>query len=267
MITAVDIGATKTLVAQFNETGQPVNHYRFETPSIAADWVRLFNQYMSTLKEVTALAIGLPGQVSEDGASVLYCGNMPWRNVPLKKMLSSTYSCPIFLENDAVMAGLSEMNALPKVPKTGFYLTLGTGIGGAIVINGRLIPGLNRCETGHMLLRQDNVWKEWEDVASGRAIVAKYGMLAQDLKTAEQWQWLAENVTQGLIPVITTILPQVVVVGGGVGHYFPLFQGYVAEKLHRRLPDFISVPKLLTAKRADEAVLYGCYHHATHQDF
>ncbi|HVI68858.1 MAG TPA: ROK family protein [Magnetospirillaceae bacterium] len=265
MITAVDVGATKTLIAQFNDAGEPVNHLRFETPSIAADWIRLFNQHMTNLKDVTSLAIGLPGQVSGDGSTVLYCGNLPWRDIPLKKMLSNTYTCPIYLENDAAMAGLSEINALPQLPRVGFYLTLGTGIGGAIIVDGKLISGLNRCEPGHMLLKHGATWKEWEDLASGKAIVAHYGKLAQDLHAAEEWQWLAENVAQGLMPVIATILPQTVVVGGGVGHYFGMFQGYLAEKLHRRLPDYLPVPTLLAAKRADEAVLYGCYHHATHQ--
>lgn len=265
MITAVDIGASKTLIAQFNEAGEPINHIRFETPSIAADWVRLFERNMEQLTDVSALAIGLPGQVSEGGGRLLYCGNLPWRNIPLKKMLNRTFTCPIYLENDAAMAGLSEMNSLREVPQVGFYLTLGTGIGGAIIVNGRIVPGFNRFEPGHMALKQGATWKEWEDIASGRAIVAHFGRLAQDLKTAEEWQWLAENVAQGLVPVITTILPQTVVIGGGVGHYFDMFKPYLTEKLHRRLPDFILAPKLLAAKRADDAVLYGCYYHATHQ--
>lgn len=265
MITAVDIGATKTLIAQFNESGEPINHIRFETPSIAADWVRLFNHNMEGLKDVTALAVGLPGQVSEGGGTVLYCGNLPWRNIPLKQMLNRTFTCPIYLENDAAMAGLSEMNSLRDIPQVGFYLTLGTGIGGAIIVNGKLVPGLNRFEPGHMTLKHGTTWKEWEDIASGKAIVAHFKKLAQDLKTAEEWQWLAENVAQGLVPIITTILPQAVVVGGGVGHYFDMFERYLAEKLHRRLPDFILPPKLYAAKRADDAVLYGCYYHATHQ--
>lgn len=264
MITAVDVGATKTLIAQFNVLGEPVNHRRFETPTLAADWVRQFNHQMEGLEDVTALAIGLPGQISADGSSVLYCGNLPWRNVPLKEILSKDFSCPIYLENDAAMAGLSEVNTLPQLPTVAFYATLGTGIGGAIIVKGKLVTGLNRCEAGHMLLKQGESWKEWEDLASGRAIVAQFGKLAQDLKH-DEWQWLAENFTQGLIPIIATVLPEVIVVGGGVGRYFDRFQGYVAEKLHRRLPNYLPIPKLQAAQRADEAVLYGCFQHATHQ--
>ena len=265
MITAVDIGGTKTLIAQFNEAGEPINHRRFETPTLAADWLKQFNRHMEELSDVTALSIGLPGQVSTDGSTILYLGNLPWREVPLKKILANNFTCPIYLQNDAAMAGLSEVSTLPQVPGVAFYLTLGTGIGGAIIVNGKVVNGLNRCEPGHMLLKHGTGWKEWEDLASGRAIVAQYGKLAQDLKTAEEWQWLAENVAQGLIPVIALILPEVIIVGGGVGHYFESFQGYLAEKLHRRLPDYLPVPKLLVAQRADEAVLYGCYQHATHQ--
>lgn len=265
MITAVDIGGTKTLIAQFNEAGEPVNHQRFETPTLAADWVRQFNRYMENINDVTVLSIGLPGQISTDGATVMYCGNLPWRNVPLKQNLANSFSCPIYLENDAAMAGLSEVAALPHTPNVVFYLTLGTGIGGSVIVKGKLVPGMNRCEPGHMLLKQNTGWKEWEDLASGRAITGHFGKLAQDLNKPEEWQWLAENVAQGLIPVLATILPDAVIVGGGVGHYFASFQDYLAEKLHRRLPDYLPVPKLLPAQRADEAVLYGCYQHALHQ--
>lgn len=265
MITAVDMGATKTLVAQFNDVGEPVNHIRFETPSIASDWIRSINRALASLNDVTTLSIGLPGQVSDDGETVLYCGNLPhWRNVPLKSMLFREYNCPITLENDAAMAALSEINALQPVPRLGYYLSLGTGVGGAIIVEGKLVPGLNRSEAGHMMLKTDTGWSEWEDIASGRAIVQKFHTLAKDLTRAEDWQWVAENIAQGLSPIIATLLPQVIVVGGGVGAHFEHFNGLLAEKLHRRLPPYIKVPQLRSAQRADDAVLYGCYYHAIH---
>jgi predicted NBD/HSP70 family sugar kinase len=263
MITAVDVGATKTLIAQFKDT-EPINHIRFETPPIAADFVRALNGHLQQLNDITALAIGLPGQISDDGGTVLYCGNLPWRNVPLKKMLAEAHNCPIYLENDAAMAGLSEINALSPLPRLGFYLTLGTGIGSAVIVRGRLIPGLNRSEAGHMMLKNGDTWQEWEDMASGRAVVAKYHKLAQDLTKPEEWAWLAENLAQGLGPIIATLLPTAIVFGGGAGHYFDSFHGLLAEKLRRRLPDYITLPSLTGAVRPDDAVLYGCYYHAIH---
>ena len=265
MITVVDVGGTKTLIAQFGDDMQPVNHIRFETPSIAADFVRTLNRQLATLTDITVLAIGLPGQISDDGETVVYCGNLPWRNVPLKKMLASVHPCPIYLENDAAMAGLGEMNALENVPPLGFYLTIGTGIGSATIVNGKLLPELHHSEAGHMMLKDGATWREWEDIASGRAIVAKFHKLAKDLDKPEEWQWLAENLAQGLSPIVATLLPKDIVIGGGVGHYFEMFHGLLAEKLHRRLPNYIATPALHAAKRADDAVLYGCYYHATHQ--
>jgi glucokinase len=265
MITAVDVGATKTLVAQFNDAGEPVNHIRFETPSIVSDWVHSLNRALAGLNDVSALSIGLPGQISDDGETVLYCGNLPqWQHAPLKQMLQREHNCPVTLENDAAMAALSEINSLQPVPRLGYYLSLGTGVGGAIIVHGKLIPGLNRSEAGHMMLKTDTGWVEWEDIASGRAIVHQFHTLAKDLDQPEQWQWIAENIAQGLSPIIATILPQVIVVGGGVGRYFEKFHGLLAEKLHRRLPPYIKVPQLRAAQRADDSVLYGCYYHAIH---
>jgi len=266
MITAVDVGATKTLIAQFKDGTVPINMIKFETPPIAADFVRLLNRHLETLPNITVLSIGLPGQLSDDGQTVLYCGNMPWRNVPLKKMLAEEHKCPIYLENDAAMGGLGEMNAISPIPRLGVYVSMGTGLGTSIIVHGQLLKGLNRSEAGHMALRTpDNEWQEWEDIASGRAIVAKFHKLAKDLDKPEQWQWLAENVVQGLDPIIATVLPDVIVFGGGVGQYFEMFHGLVAEKLHRRLPKFIVVPQLLSAKHGDQAVLFGCYHHAIYK--
>lgn len=265
MITAVDVGGTKTLIAQFGPDMRPINHIRFETPSIAADFVRTLNRHLSTLQGVTVLSIGLPGQISDDGSTVLYCGNLPWRNVPLRDMIAKEFSCPILLENDAAMAGLGEFNALPHIPRLGVYLTLGTGVGSAIIINGRLLPELHRSEAGHMMLRDGGTWREWEDMASGRAIVSQFHKLAKDLDQPEQWQWIAENVAQGLSPIIATLLPSDIVIGGGVGHYFEHFHGLLSEKLHRRLPAYIPVPALHPPSRAEDSVLYGCYYHATHR--
>lgn len=265
MITAIDIGGTKTLIAQFNKNMEQTTHIKFPTPPIPADFVRTLNEHLSTVHDITALAIGLPGQISDDDSTVLYCGNLPWRNVPLKSMLAETHKCPIYLENDAAMGGIGEMNSLTPVPRLGYYLSLGTGIGGATIVQGKLMPALNRSEPGHMMLKNGDTWTEWEDLASGKAIAAHFNKMAADLDQPEQWQWVAEGIAQGLSPIIATLLPDTIVMGGGIGRFFDAYQGFLAEKLRRRLPDYIPIPKLLGAQRADDAVIYGCYYHATHR--
>lgn len=262
MITAVDVGATKTLIAQFKDSTTPINRVRFETPQLAPHFIKILNYHLTKLDNITALSIGLAGQISNDGSTIAYCGNLPWRNVPLKKMLTEQYHCPVYLQNDAVMAGLGEINALPTVPNVGYYLSLGTGIGGAVIVDGQLIPALTHGEAGHMPLKTADGWKEWEDIASGSAIVKQFGKLAKDITSAQEWQWVAENLAHGLGPIITTLQPNVIVIGGGVGRYFDNFQGYLAKKLRRHLPEFIAIPHLVRAQHADDAVLYGCYYHA-----
>lgn len=266
MITAIDIGGTKTLIAQFNNKMEAQNHIKFPTPSVASDFITTLNQYLSQLVDISTITIGLPGQISDDGSTVMYCGNLPWRNVPLKKILAENHKCPIYLENDAAMGGLGEMNALPHIPKLGYYLSLGTGIGGSIIVNGRLLPELKRSEPGHMILNNGKIWSEWEDIASGHAITEKFDKMAYDLKTPEEWQWVAENIAQGLNSIIVTLLPDTIVIGGGIGRFFDQYGHFLNEKLRKRLPDYIKLPRILEAKRADDAVIYGCYYHATHQN-
>lgn len=265
MITAVDVGGTKTLIAQFHADGkQPINEVKFPTAPEPATFMRELLEHLDRLNDITAISIGVPGIASLDG-TVLRCGNLPWKNFPLQRLLHEQYTCPITVANDADLAGLSEINSLTPLPQFGLYMTVSTGIGVGMVIEGKLTPGLHRTEPGHMVVHFENKWQVWEDIASGSAVKEHFGKLARDLSTPEEWQWLAERMSIGLFTLIPSLQPDVIVFGGGVGHYFDQFSPYLMEKLHRHIPSYIEIPKLRSAQHPEEAVLYGCYHHAIHQ--
>lgn len=262
MIIAVDVGATKTLVAQFSKEGKLQKEVRFPTPEDPKLFVSELKRQLRSYSEISAISIGVPGRIRS--GSIARCLNLPlWKNVPLVEELKAIYkSIPILIENDARLAALAEVNALDQLPRLGMYLTVSTGIGGGLVSYGKLTH--EHQEWGHMVLSHEGKWLEWEDFASGKAIVEHFGEIAANLHVPEQWQWIAEQIAEGLCALIPVIEPEVIIFGGGVGNFFEKFEEPLAKILKKRLPAFTQLPRLSNAKHPDEAVLYGCYYYVTH---
>lgn len=266
MIIAVDIGGTKTLVASFHGERSVTNEERFPTPHEPGDFLRELLAVLERFKADTAQAIcvAAPGIISQDGV-VLRCSNLPWKNFELKKLLSQHYKCPVFINNDAKLAGLAETHSLPNIPPLCVYITVSTGIGTGIITHGRLDSALATSEGGHMVLRTSEGSREWEKFASGHAIRDHFGAMAADIHDPQQWQEIVERLTVGFEALIPLLQPQVIIVGGSVGTYFDRFGHLLAEVLRQRIPRYIDMPQIVQAQHPQEAVVYGCYYYATHQ--
>lgn len=101
------------------------------------------------------IGVGIAGGI-EDG--LVTCDNLPFKSFPLKKMLEEKLGLPVIVENDANCAGLAEINyGYGKTYKNMVIVTIGTGIGGCIVIDGKIYSG-NGCagEIGHMIVQSEN---------------------------------------------------------------------------------------------------------------
>jgi glucokinase len=267
MITVVDVGGTKTLVAQFDEAMHLINKTRFETPQNPEQFMKSLKDVLDGLSNITAISVGVPG-LANDGV-VTDCPHLPeWKNFALKQGLQDVYNCPVLVENDANLAGLAEINLLSPIPKTGLYLTLSTGIGSGLIINGELTPYLGKTELGHMVLFNDDKWQEWQEFASGSALTTHFGKMASELSQKDEWDWVAEKLATGLCVIIPALLPDVIVFGGGVGTHFDKFSVQLNKLLDERLASVIPHPhpKMVVAQHPEEAVLYGCYYYATHKN-
>jgi predicted NBD/HSP70 family sugar kinase len=263
MITAVDVGGTKTLVAQFNGDKKMINELRFPTPEDQHDFLNELMGHLRQLPDVTKIVVGVPGR-ARDGV-VTQCINLPlWKNVPLQKTLYDAFKCPVLIENDANLAGLAEVNAIAPLPRVGLYLTVSTGIGSGLVVNGRLAPALSEHSMGHMVFNHDGKWMDWERFASGKAIYRHFGKMAHELTTRQEWEWVAQQIAVGLCAIIHPLRPDVIIFGGGVGGYLKEFKKPLEAILDKRLPDASIRPPFRIAKHPFEAVLYGCYYYAAH---
>lgn len=272
MFGAVDIGGTKTLVAVFDDKRQIIEQVKFPTPQDYEEFVAELTKTVASLttKDFQRIVTAIPGRIDRKHGVALAFGNLPWTNLPIQADLEKICKAPVLLENDAKLAALAEAIALqPPVHKT-LYLTISTGIGAGLIIDGKIPPEFEDMEAGQMLLEYQGQLRDWEDFASGRAFQAKFGTRVSDTpdEKTEAWYWLARNIAVGLVTLIATLTPDVIIIGGGAGAHLEKYQARLEEELHIYENPMFSIPPIVRAQHPEEAVLYGCYelakqHHET----
>jgi predicted NBD/HSP70 family sugar kinase len=262
MIVAVDTGGTKTLVAVFDTEGRIVSEQKFPTPKDVTDYVSQLKDTIDRLTEnvdITCLSVALPGVI--EGGVMITAGNLDWHDTDIKTLLADHYDCPIIVENDANLAGLAEARALEATPPVCLYVTVSTGIGTGVILNGKIHPQLARTEGGHILLSHNGAPALWESFASGKALKEATGLLASEITDETMWQSISDNIAQGLLAICPFLRPDVIIIGGGVGTHFAKFSPYLLETMGANLENHYS-PTIVQAVHPEEAVVYGCYYHA-----
>lgn len=165
---SVDLGGINTPVSLINSNGNLVQTYRRHsaidtTPKktisgIINSCVKLIDYFNSNIKTGKIIGIGVssPGLVDSNKGIILSSPNMPhWMNIPIKDLLSSKLDLPVYIDNDANCTIYAEHNyGIAKGYKNIVMLTLGTGIGGSIIINGQIYRGSTQTggELGHITI-------------------------------------------------------------------------------------------------------------------
>jgi len=153
----IDIGGTKIAGALVNEAGQILRDLKVPTPAndpaaLQTAVVKMVEELRSG-EQVSAVGVAAAGFIDANQAVVYYAPNLSWRNEPLKEKLEAELGLPVVIENDANAAGWAEYRFGAGA---GYHhmmmLTIGTGVGGAIVANGELFRGGFGigAELGHM---------------------------------------------------------------------------------------------------------------------
>lgn len=267
MIVAVDTGGTKTLISSFTHDGKIGEQIKFETPKHTTDYVALLRETLVTNYahvKISAIVVALPGIV-KDGEAI-WCNNLGWKNFDLRTALRGVLNkAPIFVENDANLAGLAETRSLRTLPTSSLYVTISTGIGSGVITNGYIDPGLRYSEAGRALIEYDGKVREWESFASGKAIYNTYGKYARDITNKKIWYKIADRISRGFLAVIPILQPDIIIIGGSIGTYFDRFRDDLVGILKEHMPPHIPVPKIVQAAHPEQAVIYGCYYYALDQ--
>jgi predicted NBD/HSP70 family sugar kinase len=262
MYLGIDIGGTKTLVASLDDQGKLTEKVKFPTDQDYAKFLEDLKQSIEGLsaKDFQYCAVGIPATVIDraTGTGVSF-GNLPWKDAPLRDDAARLAGCPAVIENDAKLAGLSETALLNGAYRTVLYVTVSTGIGFALMVDNKIDTSFGDAGGRALLLEHEGKMISWEDFASGRAIVERYGKQAGDITDQDTWRQISHDLAQGLIQLIATVQPEVIVIGGAVGVHFKKYGALLAEALETYQIPLVPLPKVIGAQRPEEAVIYGCY--------
>ncbi|MFL6128089.1 MAG: ROK family glucokinase [Mycobacteriales bacterium] len=257
----VDIGGTKVAAGVVDEEGQVLSMVRRPTPgedvagtedAIAESVAELADRY-----DVVAVGVGAAGWIATDRATVLFSPHLAWRDEPLRDALVERIGMPVTVENDANAAAWAEYRyGAARGERVVACVTLGTGIGGGLVVSGVLYRGAFgvACEWGHMAVVPDGRWCAcgnrgcWEMYASGTALARDARELAEvspvsarrllelaggdpaaltgtdvtvaaregDPAAVEIFTAMGRWLGRGIANLAAVIDPSVVVIGGGV---------------------------------------------------
>ncbi len=161
----VDLGGTNIAAGLVDENYKIIDRESVKTnvprtaQSIIQDIAGLVNVLRErnnlAEKDIEAVGVGVPGTINEDTGYVEYSNNIRFENVPFIELLSGMISIPVRFGNDANVAALGEYLAGGYNVKSFVMITLGTGIGSGIILDGKLIKGINfaASELGHTVIK------------------------------------------------------------------------------------------------------------------
>lgn len=276
---ALEAGGTKMVCAIGNEAGEIFEQVSIptETPEITMPKLIAFFKE----RNVEALGVGCFGPVELDRQSPKYgyittTPKLAWRNYNIVGELHNELGCPVGFDTDVNGSVLGEATfGQAKGKKCVIYLTIGTGIGGGIYIDGKLLHGMLHPEVGHVLIRKrsDDLYEGkcpyhrtcLEGLAAGPAIEERWGQKAAELKNRpEVWNLEADYIAQALVGYIMTLSPEMIILGGGVMHQEQLFP-LIREKVVQMVGGYIQTEELADIERYivpaslhDDQGIMGC---------
>lgn len=266
MIIGVDIGGTKTLIAVFAENGKILNEVRFSTNQKYEEFLEDLTvqaKKLETSKAKIACA-AVPGLLDRKNGVVKSLGNLPWKNLNIRNDIAQALGVKkVLIENDSKLAGLSEARYFKDQYSRLFYLTLSTGIGGALLVDGQLDQDVIDMEIGKIPLFYKSKISHWEEFASGRAFANTYDKKATEVTDQKIWEEYSQTVNAGLGIICSIFQVEAIVFGGGLGQHVDRFRKNIMPYLEKNLHPIVARPKALLASHyKGQSVIYGCYAHA-----
>ena len=259
----VDLGGTNIAVGLVDENGAII--CQDDTPTLATRPTeeiikdmcdlckKVGDEAGKSMDEVAAIGVGCPGTVDNENGVIAYSNNIPMKQFPMREMIRAHINKPVNLENDANAAAYGEYIINGKGAKNYIFITLGTGVGGGIIINEKIYRGFNfaGAELGHITLMVDgeqcSCGKKgcWEAYASVTALIRQTkaamdknpdslmheiakaegkvsGRTAFDAakkgdKAGQEVVDMYEKyVAEGLVSILNIFQPEKIAIGGGI---------------------------------------------------
>lgn len=255
-IGALEAGGTKMVCAVGDENGQILERVSIVTENpdkTMPEILEFFRQYT-----LDAIGIGTFGPVDLDRTSPTYgyitsTPKISWRNFNLLGSMKREFAVPIGLDTDVNASAIGEASyGITRGLDSSIYITVGTGIGVGVILDGKAVHGMQHPEAGHILLvrhPEDNYTGRCpyhpnclEGLASGPAIEERFGVKAAELP-GDSLAWEIESfyLAQALVDFTLVYSPKRIVLGGGVMHQKQLFPK-IREKYREMLNHYVDTP-------------------------
>ena len=209
------------------------------------------------MKDVVSIGIGTPGSVNKTTGYIEYANNLDFDKVPAKQILEARLKKTVYLDNDANCAALGEAVAGVGRGVSSFVaITLGTGVGSGIVLDGKIVTGVNdgAGEMGHMVIVADGERCTcgrrgcWERYASATALIQQTKDAMRHDMDSKMWELVGGDINRvsgrtsfdamragdktakkvvdkyifylavGIINIVNALQPEIICIGGGIGH-------------------------------------------------
>jgi glucokinase len=256
MLAGIDLGGTQVRVALARSDGNVIASIKTKTPSLGTpqamvDWAAAEIDRHRGREKVRSITIAAPGPIDINRGVLVNPPNLPgWRNVPLAAMLAQATGAKVHLANDADMAGLGEFHhGAGRGTRNMVYITWSTGIGGGLIIDGKLHRGGHGTagEVGHMIIDPNGPLDACgqrgclEAFIGGANIARETGHTAAELFAAaaqgnRQARMMVERAARymgfALISLTNVVDPEMFVIGGGVSRSWSMIEPTIVETLH-----------------------------------
>lgn len=265
---ALEAGGTKMVCAIGDENGNIFERTSFPTLTPEKTMGGLIEFFKE--RNIDALGIGSFGPICLDKRDPAYgdittTPKLEWRNFPLRSEFAKALGVPVGIDTDVNAAALGEAEfGAGRGCNTLVYYTIGTGVGGGVLAEGRLHHGMIHPEMGHMMIRphaDDPAPKGFcpyhisclEGMASGPAIEKRWGEFAKELEAGHiAWDIEAEYLAQMCVNTIVMFSPERIILGGGVMHQEHLF-AKIRKRTLELLGGYVAAPAIL--ERIDEYIV------------
>jgi len=307
----MDIGGTKTSTALFSQDGILVDDYVYtrasrtfsgedavyENSKGAIDHV--IEKFNIDLNDVLGIGVGCPGPLDTKRGIIINAPLMRWKNFPLKDRLYNDYRVPIAIDNDCNLGALAEQRrGLAIGLENVIYVTVSTGVGAGIVLNGNIYHGKTDSagEFGHMSIEEDGkicpcgnkgclelycsgtaikqilandaqagVKGLVFDMAAGDMSVLDGKLLAEAAEQGDPYsiglyKQIGNTLGFGLTNIFNLFDPNMVVIGGGVSKSHKFFEEALLSTVKRRSIIHVQDDQIQYSIMCDRVVLYGAFH-------
>ena len=250
-VIGIDVGGTSIKLGVVKDGGDIVFRDQRKTPHLTEEMVRVLREMAELAwQRYPGAEIGISCAGTLDSEGNITANQMGWVNAPVSRLLNKQFGRPMPLENDAVCALIAEhrYGALKGVD-TGILLTLGTGIGGGLIIGGQPARGHKGMhgEIGHLITHPNGILCGcgqrgcWEQYAAARALQNMTdGLSVRDLIAqvksggmTDLWQSYIDEVVLGLSSLMMIFMPDVIAFGGGLSNAGSILVDSIREKAQK----------------------------------